>query len=578
MPRDRNLPRLSQFAFLGFLLGVALLYSGTFRTPWVYDDIEGIRQNPALLDATRLGQIFGANPPDSTPYGRPLVALSLALNHAVSGFSPWSYRLVNLGFHLLAALILADLVRHCLRVRPCFDETMVERCARWAALLWAAHPLATTVVTYTVQRAEGLMALLYLGTLAAAARGLALGGRRRWLVLAVGLCALGMLAKETIVTAPLAVLLLHRGFFAGSWREVGRRWRWYVCLAATWALLAGCMAAWPRSQSVGFGFEDMGALDYLSLQTGAWWHYLSIVFAPWRIAIDHWPAPVSPVAAVILGLLFASLYISAIVLAWRLSVAWGVGLILPGLALLPTSTLIPICTSPVADHRMYLPAAVALALGVVAVGRFVPRFPRFAAIYFWFVFAALATATVMRNRVFQSESSVWADAVAQEPQNARALNNLGMALAGEGRSAEGEAAIVRALALKPGYPDAWYNLGTLQGRDARLASAEESFRRSISLRPAYPAVHCNLAVVLWRRGQKDAAIRHYEEAIRLRPDYPAANFNLAVIYFDRGDYARALDHAQRCLRGDPDYPKAQNLVDDLMRLVHAVDSPAGVPY
>lgn len=270
MPRDRNLPRLSQFAFLGFLLGVALLYSGTFRTPWVYDDIEGIRQNPALLDATRLGQIFGENPPDSTPYGRPLVALSLALNHAVSGFSPWSYRLVNLGFHLLAALILADLVRHCLRDRPSFDETTVERCARWAALLWAAHPLATTVVTYTVQRAEGLMALLYLGTLAAAARGLHFGGRRRWLVLAVGLCALGMLAKETMVTAPLAVLLLHRGFFAGSWREVRRRWRWYVCLAATWAFLAGCMWAWPRSQSVGFGFEGMGALDYLSLQTGAW--------------------------------------------------------------------------------------------------------------------------------------------------------------------------------------------------------------------------------------------------------------------------------------------------------------------
>lgn len=566
MLRDRNLLSLSQLAFLGLLLGVVLLYAGTFRTPWVYDDIEGIRQNPALSGASSLAQIVNASPFDSTPYGRPLLALSLALNHAVSGFSPWSYRLVNLGLHLLAALVLADLVRHCLRGRPGFDDIVVERSARWATLLWAVHPLATTVVTYTVQRAEGLMALLYLGTLAASARGLAPGGRRRWRVLALALCVSGMLAKETMVTAPLAVLLLHRGFFAGSWREVGRRWQWYAGFTATWAVLAGCMATWPRRQSVGFGFEDMGALDYLWLQTGAWWHYLSLLVAPWRIAIDHWPAPASPAAAVSLGLLFTSIYVGAVVLAWRRSAAWGAGLMLPGLVLLPTSTLIPIFTSPVADHRMYLPAAFAVALGVVAVGGFVPRFPRLAAVVFCFLFAAFATATVMRNRVFQSESSVWADAVAQDPQNARALNNLGMALAGEGRSAEGEAAISRALEITPGYPDAWYNLGTLQGRDARLASAEASFKRSILLRPAYPSAYCNLAVVLWRRGQKEAALKHYEEAIRLRPDYPAANFNLAVIYFEQGDYTRAAVHVQRCLSGDPGYPKAAQLAEEVRRL------------
>jgi protein O-mannosyl-transferase len=275
---------------------------------------------------------------------------------------------------------------------------------------------------------------------------------------------------------------------------------------------------------------------------------------------------------VILGLLFASLYIGAVVLAWRRSVAWGVGLILPGLVLLPTSTLIPIFTSPVADHRMYLPAAFAVALVVVASSRFVPRFPCFAAIGVWSLFAALATATVIRNRVFLSESSVWADAAAQDPQNARALNNLGLALADEGKADEGEAAILRALEIKPGYPDAWYNLGTIQGRDARLASAEESFKRSISLRSAYPSAHCNLAVVLWRRGQKEAAMKHYEEAIRLRPNYPVANFNLAVIYFEQGDFARCIVHLRRCLSANPDYPTALQLLNDAERRARETSS------
>jgi tetratricopeptide (TPR) repeat protein len=547
------------------LLSVGLLYAATFNTPWVYDDIDGIRQNPALRSGAGFSQILNGNPPDSTPYGRPLVSLSLALNHAASGFAPWSYRLLNLSCHLAAALTLARLVRLLLEARSGFSLDQSERAARWAALLFAAHPLATTVVTYTVQRAEGLMALLYLATLAAAARGLSGAGGARWRAGAVGLCAAGMLAKETMVTAPLAVLIVDRAFFAGSWREVARRWRWHLSLISTLAVLAACMLAWPRRQSVGFGSEDMGSLAYLNLQAGAWWHYLSLLVAPWRIAIDHWPVPSELSVALAAGLIFGGLYIAAIVLAWRRSPALGGSLILPGLVLLPTSTLIPIFTSPVADHRMYLPAAFALALVAVGICSIAWRW---APLFLIVAIAALGADTVARNHVFRSERAVWSDAVAHESENARALNNLGMAIVGEGHADEGEKRIAQALALNPGYPDAWYNLGTLQGRDGRMASAEESFGRALVLRPGYAAAHCNLAVVLWRRGKQETAIAHYEEAIRLCPDYPAANFNLAVIYLERRDYARALALAQNCLRGDPDYPKGRELVADLTRLAH----------
>jgi Tfp pilus assembly protein PilF len=552
-------------AVLGLLVLVVFLYASTFETPWVYDDIDGIRHNPALREGGALAEIVTASPPDSTPYGRPLLALSVALNRAVSGFDPWSYRALNLALHLGSALLLFDLLQQSLSARVGASAEKASRIACWTALLFAVHPLATTVVTYTVQRAEGLMAFFYLATLAASARGLADERRWWWRFCAVICCALGMFAKETMATAPLAVLVLHRAGFATSWRMVARRWRWHLALASTWTLLAACMWAWPRHQSVGFGYEGMGGFDYLNLQTGAWWHYLGLLFAPWRIAIDHWPQPGGTREAFTAGLSFATLYVVAVVVAWRRSPLVGVGLLLPGLILLPTSTVIPIFTSPVADHRMYLPGGFAAALAAGGLSALDGRRPWIPRIVLALALLALAVGTVQRNQVFCTERMVWADAVAQEPGNARALNNLGMALANEGHVDDGEARIHQALRLNARYADAWYNLGTLQGRDGRLASAEESFGRSLVIRPASASAHCNLALVLYRRGKKAEAIRHYEEAIRLRSEYPAANFNLAVVYLEAGDYARALSHAQNCLRGDPGYPKVKELVQDLHR-------------
>ncbi len=549
--------------FWGGLFVALLLYAQTYRTPWVYDDIEGIRDNPALKPGASFAEILHASPADSTPYGRPLVVLSLAANHALSGFSPWSYRAFNLALHLGTACLLYDLLRRCLRVQGSPTAEHAEPVARWSALLFAVHPLATTVVTYTVQRAEGLMAFFYLGTLAASARALGDSRSRAWPLAALTLCACGMASKETMVTAPLAVLLLHRFCFAAAWQEVGGRWRWHLGLAATWGVLAACMLTWPRRQSV--GFEGMGALDYLNLQTGAWWHYLGLIFAPGRSAIDYWPQPAASGTALGAGLLFAALYLGAIFWAWRRSRVLALGLALPGLLLLPTSTVVPIFTSPVADHRMYLPAAFALAIivagGFTLVG---PRHRALLAAAFALCAGGLALATVGANRLYRSESALWANAVQRDAGNARAWNNLGMALADAGEHESGETKIKHALQLQPAYADAWYNLGTLQGRDGRLASAEESFRRALALRPSYAAAHCNLAVVLYRRGRADDAIAHYQEAIRFRPGYPAANFNLALCYMERGDYPRAHAHALACLNASPDYPKARELVADLV--------------
>ncbi|MCX5737462.1 MAG: hypothetical protein NTZ61_03005 [Proteobacteria bacterium] len=55
-------------------------------------------------------------PPGFGIASRPVVNLSLAFNHAVSGEAVWSYHLVNVLVHALAALTLFGVVRRTLRL------------------------------------------------------------------------------------------------------------------------------------------------------------------------------------------------------------------------------------------------------------------------------------------------------------------------------------------------------------------------------------------------------------------------------------------------------------------------------
>ena len=132
-------------------------YANTFAVPFVYDDVAAIAENTTIH---HFDTAF-VPPPGTTVSGRPLVNLSFALNYAISGYAVWSYHVVNLVIHALAALALFGLVRRTLRA-PSLAARWGEAAgplALAAAAWWALHPTATESVTYTVQRAESLMGL-----------------------------------------------------------------------------------------------------------------------------------------------------------------------------------------------------------------------------------------------------------------------------------------------------------------------------------------------------------------------------------------------------------------------------------
>src|SRR5205085_12561036 len=94
---------------------------------------------------------------------RPFIGFTLYLNYAISGHDDWSYHLLNLLVHLLAALCLYGIVRRTLLTHKLAD-IFARRSATLAvvsAFIWMVHPLNTQAVTYMIQRCESIMGLFY---------------------------------------------------------------------------------------------------------------------------------------------------------------------------------------------------------------------------------------------------------------------------------------------------------------------------------------------------------------------------------------------------------------------------------
>jgi hypothetical protein len=172
----------------------------------------------------------------------------------MSGFDVTGYHLGNLLVHVLSALVLFGIVRRTLASGRLAEalRTRANAIALFAALWWGVHPLVSEVVNYTTQRTESLMGLFFLLTLYCAMRAVDSPRRGRWLVLSAASCACGMATKESMVVAPLVVLLYDRVFVFSTWADAVRERKWlYAAFGATWVELASLVLLQPRS-TVGF--------------------------------------------------------------------------------------------------------------------------------------------------------------------------------------------------------------------------------------------------------------------------------------------------------------------------------------
>jgi len=537
------------------LLGLGA-YANSHRGDMVYDDLRQIRDNPAVRDPVGLlrGTARGSVPPN-----RVVGYLTFAANHRAGGLVVEGWHAVNLAVHLAAALLLLALVQALFRTPRLAGSalgTHAGTVAFAAAALFVTHPLQSQAVSYLVQRLTSLAAALYLAAAVAY-----LAWRRRqedgaprpataWAWYSLSLCAafLALRTKEIAFTLPLALLLVERLLHGPL---ALRRW----LALAPFGLLAAVIPltlvriGGPAGQTIGDADRlsrvqtGVSRLDYLRTEIPVIASYLRLLLWPEGQTVDH-PDVIhrSFLAPPVLlsGLLLLGLLALAAWLVWRTAPSSprrldpaarlvGLGILWFFLALAVESSLIPIADTMV-EHRAYLPAAgffLATSTGMallLARGR--TAFPARAFAAGSLALAlALGFATLLRNRVWFTELSLWADAVRKTPGKMRPQLNLGTALVAAGRPLEALPHLREAARLAPDLAYARAQLGALLLSLGRPADAEPELREALRLAPSDPEALFNLAELLHRSGRREEARGLFARFVEVAP---AATYARAV--------------------------------------------------
>ncbi len=520
-------------------LGVVALvivvgYARTLGYPFHFDDFSNLRDNAALGPPLDLGALWAFRP------SRFVLYLSFALNVLVAGPSPGSLRLVNLVIHfltaMLAGVVAAGLTR-CFgrRADPHGIEASARRVGVIAALLFAAHPLATQAVTYLIQRTASLAALLELGAVAFYLRARATRRLGSWIA-SWTLALLAAFTKEMSAALPLLVLALEGLLRARGDERERAPWIRIAPYAAVWPLLLASSRLPTAKLPAGLPglaeTSDIPRLTYLLTQ---------VTVVPRYLALAVWPAGQNLDPAVALRPhMDGAVLLGALVLLAVTAAAIGLGrrhpLVLAGwvwclLALLPESSLFPI-RDVMVEHRMYLPLVglawiLAALLAEVRDGRV-----RAAAVALLCV--VLAGATYARNSVWRDEVALWRDVTAKSPDLPRGWNNLGMALDARGASAEAESCYRRALTLDQTDVYALVNLGRHLGIEGRMAESGAVLERAYRLAPDAPEVLNNLGLVRLAVGDSAGAEALWRHAVEVAPGEETPRRNLARLRAARG--------------------------------------------
>ncbi len=582
------------------IAGIVTYWNG-LSSPFIWDDDTAVVSNPTIHHLWPLTGPF--RPPRETPVaGRPLVNLSLAVNYALGGLDETGYRATNLALHLACALLLFAIVRRTLTLHGgarLSDRAGVLHSPDSAALLvtlvWMLHPLQSEVVDYVTQRSESIMALCLLATLYAAIRGQAAGRRaadRRWAAVVVLACASGMLAKESMIVAPLVVVLYDWAFLFDSFGAAFRaRGSLYAGLAATWLVAAATLWTLPRS-TVGAS-ATVGPFLYLLNQAQMIGRYLRLSVWPGPLVLDYGlPRSLTIVDVLPAAILIAALIAGTVVALVR---ARAIGFLAAAffLTLAPTSSVIPIRSEVGAERRMYVPFMALAALVVVGaralLDRAVPAAPPAAGVRgatrgqpilpapapgirvaVWaaagVVLVALSARTIARNGEYRSPLAIWRTVVDRRPHG-RARMALATELATAGRHDEAVAQLRVAVA---DFPDARAALGTELLLQKNTAEGVAWLRQFIADGPSLPnrlPAHILLAQAFAADGRLDQSAAEWRIVVAAAPGDAVARRSLGQVLAAEAeaalqdhDQVRGETYARDAVRFAPDDARAHNLL------------------
>jgi tetratricopeptide (TPR) repeat protein len=348
-----------------------------------------------------------------------------------------------------------------------------------------------------------------------------------------------------------------------------------------WVILAVLVAVGKgRGESVGF---DLGIspLGYARTQLGVIAHYLRLVVWPTGLVMDARCHPIVQrwTDISLPGLIVALLILASLIALWKKPLLGFIGTWF-FLILAPSSSIVPIVTEIMAEHRMYLSLAAMVTLAVVATWMGADRLGKTGRRIFAgatvLSIVVLMVATIRRNEDYRTADGFWRDAVAKAPNSWDVHYAFGSALSEEAwthphgspeaRQISVDAAreFARVLELFPSYSPAAEMLGHMLIESGDLAGAETFYGLVLQKYPDLTwDAYMMRGTIRGMRQNAEEAKADFQAAIALKPNDPYGHFLLALTLLNLNDPKNAEQELTRALQIKPDYPDAATVLSRL---------------
>ncbi len=548
--RNSAFPKAGAFLAAVLIVLVTLAaYVPAIRAGFIWDDDTFLTDNPLIKARDGLYRLwFTTEPPDYFP----LTSTTLWLEWRLWGMNASGYHLVNVLLHAISSILLWRVLRR-LAIPGAF----------LAGLIFAVHPVAVESVAWITERKNTLPMVFYLLCILLFVR-FQQEGKRRWYALSLLSFLLALLAKTSVVMAPVVLL----GCVAWIHGRVSKR-QFFACVP--FFVLAGVLAlttVWFQyTRAIG---NDLVRTDgFLSRLAGAGWavwfylgkallpYPLCFVYPRWQIDPSQWWAYLPLVALV-----------GCMAVFWLRRTGWGrpwlfaMGYFI--VTLLPVLGFFNIyfmAYSLVADHWQYtsIIGVIALVVGLTTYGWRRISAPAWCGVALAAaVVGLLGVLTWRQASIYRDSETLWNDTLSKNPQCPMAHNNLGVVFERRRDLPQAKRHYQEALRLQPSLANANNNLGSLLADQGLLDQAITHYREALRVKPNYVDAHNNYGVALGKQGKTTEAIGQYVEALRIQPDHIEARYNLAVALAQVGPAQQAIAAYEDILRRDPGHYRSHN--------------------
>ncbi len=533
---------------ISILLLTVVAYFPAMNAGYVVDDAVYILQDRLMTLPGGLWRIWFA-PQDNNgvwPY-LPIARTSFWLEYRLWGWDPMASHIVNIGLHVLSALLLWRIL-HQLRISG----------AWWIAAFFLLHPIHVQSVAWLTERKNVLSGVFYLLTFWAWLRYQRQPTVNAYLLALVCFLA-ALLSKTSTVMLPALLVLLM------LWRKQKLSWKMSGHLLPFFAL-SGATAyvrVWFELYSFGANRPEL-ELSFLERLINAGkipFFYIGKLIFPYPLMFHYpkWdvdPTMLSNYWGLFLGLVIAGLCYWKYS-TWGRSLAFGLGAYL--------ITLFPVMGffnnaftrfSYVADHWIYLPSIPLIMLGVGSVFRYyriklIEKRRQDQALYQiritapllrstpfgWAMILIFALVTWWQTQHYWNEVTFWEHTLKNNPESWLAHNNLGKWYLDNALWDEAREHLDQAILINPRYWKAYLNRGSINLLQNRLQDAITDWSRAIAIDPRGAQAYHNRGVAYLESMMYEQALADFNQALNIDP-------NLVLVYRERGSTYNALGNTE----------------------------------